>query len=683
MFGKLNRTQVPSRTCRSLVGIAFTWLRVFVLVVVGTTTGLPAAMPQQEAQDQPLAPLPNISIAQNNDVLEKIGAANVSLLTIAREDGILKSGIPLHYQEANNVRNQIGQAIRGYGGHSSVSGNNQYECHLISQDLTGLIQRNESARLMLQEMQGQKRHLEVNDSAAGLKISIANNEDYFLLFHDRREQGLIVQESDGDFMFNGHYADFNDFCLRNSDYCQTRLFPLLRRFGIKFPETAYESSVRQLMTDLLVGDPQEMRVLLSRVEQQIFSSEYQQRQMGLKQLLADYPANRLSLVRLILDEQQPADLRHHLLAALAEQDKALHQTLKNIVLPQDLLNNVPFLVWVLNTEENSATAGQTEPPAVSATGETEPPAKTAATTEAVAEPAPSVTQVHPVVAIVRQRLAQLTDQPAETPAAQWLELALGPKEQAPILTSLSLPVAFFENSDGFQVIAGKCQAFLQLVSDDVVLRTDREHWRAPFHNQTPRENFDETRQFLQSRSLPSQWLVEPTDYKLDEDVYPLVLFERMRPDIKERAANPNHAYYRTQQGQNPTNACRIDGETLLLSMDMGESPVKLEPAPFRLQFAEQAGKKRTIQLVDRPGKDFSLTLHSEELGVYARLQVKANGETSIRQFQGSQTFQSLAPSFKQFQIDHPTVMEQVVLPTLKLLGADLRQASTATPTELP
>lgn len=628
--------------------------------------------PQNEAKDQKILPLPRISIAQKDEVLEKIGAANDSLITITREEGVLQSGIPLHYQEANNIRNQIGQAIRGYGGHSSVSGNNHYECHLISPDLTGLIQRNESARMLLLETQGQKRRLEVNDSPAGLRISITNNEDYFLLFHDRREQGLIVQESDGDFMFNGLYADFNDFCLQNSDYCQQRLFPLFRRFGIKFPETAYETAVRQLMTDLLTNDPEDAQRLLVRVQDLVLSPEYQQRQTGFKQLLADYPNNRLPLVRLILEESQPADLRHHLLEALRDHDKELHKTLKNIVLPQDLLNNVPFLVWVLKTETTLTTASAAATDVV--VEDADPPASA---------PPATVDQETPLSLIVRQRLAQLTQQPADTALAQWLAMTLGNDQQVPALTSLELPAGFFENSDGFSVIADKCQPFLQLFSDDVALRADRDHWKAAFNNQTPRQHFDETREFLKSRSLPSQWLVEPTDYKLDEDVHGLVLFERLRPDIKERPPNPNHAYYRSQQAQKTTNACQIDGETLLLSMDLGESPVKLGQSPFRLQFAEQAGQKRAIQVVDRPGVDFSLTLHSEELGVYARLQVKANGETTIRQFQGSRTFQATSSTYQQFQAEHPTVVAQVVLPALKLLGSDIRHATTGKPAELP
>jgi hypothetical protein len=622
-----------------------------------------AGNPQDKPDEKTIAPLPEISIAQRDEVLEKVGAANESMITIAREEGILTSGIPQHFQEANNIRNQIGQAIRGYGGHSSVSGNNQYECHLISPDLTGVIQRNETARLMLQETQGQKRRLEINDSAEGLRISLSNNEDYFFLFHDRRAQGLVVQESDGDFMFNGHFADFNDFCLRNSDYCQQRLFPLFRRFGVKFPETAYEASVQQLMTEWFLGDPQLGQQLLTSVRDQVLSPEYQQRQAGIKQLMAEYPANRLPLIRLILDEQQSADLRHHLLEALAEHDKELQKTLQTIVLPQNLQSNVPFLVWLLKMSEVPVAAANSE------TASSEPKSEAPTTPPTVGQPP------HPELrTLVRQRLAELTQQPAETPLEQWLEMALGQSDQGTATAIVDVPATFFENSDGFSVIAGKCRPFLQLVSEGSGLRWDREHWKLAFAGRPPREHFEEAREFLKARLLPNQWLVEPTNYKLDEEVQGLVLFERLRPEVKERPPNPNHVYYQNQQNQKPTNACSIDGETLLLAMDMGESPVTLERSPCRLQFAEHAGKKRAIQVVDRPESDFSLTLHSEELGVYVRLQVKSNGETNIRQFQGSQTFQASAATFEQFQKDHPAILAQIVQPTLQLLGSEIRHA---------
>ena len=61
-------------------------------------------------------PIAGISIAQELGTLEKIGAAN-EILQFSQEEGTLSSNIPLNYQEANTIRNQIGQAIRNYGGH--------------------------------------------------------------------------------------------------------------------------------------------------------------------------------------------------------------------------------------------------------------------------------------------------------------------------------------------------------------------------------------------------------------------------------------------------------------------------------------------------------------------------------------------------------------------------------------
>lgn len=658
------------------VSLRFVQFALLLLLFLQVSTGY-AWGPQEEQKEKKLAPLPQVSIAQKEEVFEKIGLANESLIAISREDGVLQSGIPLHYQEANNIRNQIGQAIRGYGGHSSVSGNNQYECHLISPDLTGLIQRNEVARLVLEETQSQKRRLEIEESPVGLRISLANNEDYFLLFHDRRDKGLVVQESDGDFMFNGRFSDFNDFCLRNSDYCQQRLFPLFRRFGIKFPETAYEPAVQTLMTDLLLSDPVVALRLLEPVQNKVSALEYQQRQAGIKQLMAEYPANRVAVVRLILDDQQPADLRHHLLDALASNDKELHKTLKTIVLPQNLLSNIPFLVWMLKANVAPASSSA-EPPESPESGQDEPPA--VKVTDDVSADGKRVQD------LIRQRLAQLAQKPIETTLDEWMEFGLGRTEETIATSIVEVSPGFFDRTDGFELIADRCQTFLQLFRDGSNLRWDREQWQTAFQGKTPREHFNESREFLKSKSLPTKWLVEPTDYALDQDVHGLVLFEQFRGEIKERPANPNHVYYHNQQNPKPTNSCRIDGELLLLSMDMGESPVKLFDSPCRLQFVEHAGKKRAINVVDRPGQDFSLTLHCEELGVYVRLQVKANGETSIRQFQGSQTFQASRATYAQFESDYPNVIQQVVVPAMKLLGTQIRESETNSPqgpSELP
>lgn len=661
-------------------------------------------------QDDPnktdaLPPIPGISIAQAVEILEKVGAANEGLIQLAFEEGVLRTNIPADYQTANNIRNQIGQAIRNYGGHSSVSGNNQYECHLMSPELNGVIQRKDQAELWLHETKGQKRRIEISDGTAGLRIALSNNEDYFLLFHDRRELGLLVQESDGDFLFNGQFKDFNDFCLRNTDYCQQRLFPLLRRFGVKFPDTAYASNVKDLMLELIADDGQDAQRLVAEVATLVNAAEFQQRQAGFKRVMAGFAQRRLAIVQLILDQEQSAELRHHLLEGLGEQDKPLQQILKNIVMPQDLLSNVPFLVWTLQTVESPLAASDTrdelvEPAtdqaaAAGAEQAAEQVEQNAAEENAAQENAAEQPLQQPtaeviaaaasppdprLVASLRQRLAELTQQPADLSLEQWHALAFGRgDEQAIVATTLQVPPAFFETRDGWNAIEGKMAALLQLASTEQTLRWDREQWRAAFQFRTPRQHFDEARAFIQERSLPSQWLVEPTDYRLDEEVQALVLFERLRPEFKERPANPNHAYYRQQQAQTPSNACQIDGETVLLSLDLGESPVRIDQAPCRLMLAEHGNQKRVIQLVDRPEGDFSVTLRSEELGLYLRLQVKSSGATNLRQFQGATTLNVSAESYAEFQAQNPEWEAQVLQPLLRLLGGQVRAAAAELP----
>jgi hypothetical protein len=679
-------------------------------VVWSKATAVAAARQDDQKKTDALPPIPGISIAQAVEILEKVGAANEGLIQLAYEEGVLRTNIPADYQTANNIRNQIGQAIRNYGGHSSVSGNNQYECHLMSPELNGVIQRKDQAEMWLHETKGQKRRIEISDGTAGLRIALSNNEDYYLLFHDRRELGLLVQESDGDFLFNGHFKDFNDFCLRNTDYCQQRLFPLLRRFGVKFPDTAYASNVKDLMLELIADDGQDAQRLVAEVSTLVNAAEFQQRQAGFKRVMAGFAQRRLAIVQLILDQKQTAELRHHLLEGLGEQDKPLQQILKNIVMPQDLLSNVPFLVWTLQTVESplaasdtreelvepatdqAAAAGaeqaveQVEQNAAEENAAQQNAAQENAAEQPLQQPTAEVTAAAArppdprLVASLRQRLAELTQQPADLSLEQWHALAFGRgDEQAIVATALQVPPAFFETRDGWNAIEGKLAALLQLASTEQTLRWDREQWRAAFQFRTPRQHFDEARAFIQERSLPSQWLVEPTDYRLDEEVQALVLFERLRPEFKERPANPNHAYYRQQQAQAPSNACRIDGEAVLLSLDLGESPVRIDQAPCRLMLAEHGNQKRVIQLVDRPEGDFSVTLRSEDLGLYLRLQVKSSGATNLRQFQGATTLNVSAESYAEFQAQNPEWEAQVLQPLLRLLGGQVRAAAAELP----
>jgi|GEM_PF-1739915 len=582
-------------------------------------------------------PIPEVSIAKLNNVLERVGAGIPSLVKLEQDDGKLTVDIPHSYQEADQLRNSIGQAAKSYGGHSSVSGNNRYQCHLQSPELRGQIQRDQDASLVLEETKGQKRKIEIVDDGDGIRVSITNNEDYFLLFHDRGSAGLIVQESDADFFFNGHFANFNDFCLRKSDYCEDRLFPIFRRFGIITPETAYAPSVRTLVIDLLSAAPDQVQKVVDEFSTKMTSVHFNERVESVRKLEADYPAKRLAMVNLIVDQQQPAEFRHQLLELLARKEKPLHKTVKSIVLPQDLTANLSFLVWALRTEEEKADDSKDSE----------------------------------AVEVLRNRLASLTQKPTSTAIKEWTELARGQQQTVEITFDTVDSKQLFESEGEFSKVKGQLSTLLQLTSDGKSLVVDRANWKLPFDGLTPRQHFDAVKKDIGNRSLPESWLVQPTDFSLDDESYPLILFDRFRAQFPD-----DPSVRRSNNGYNNTpnkNTLSINHKEISASIDMGAEKVSVQNSPMSFSVAETGGNKRVLQVVDRPNSGVTITLHSSPLGTYFRFHVRSDGKTSLREFRGNQTINLNSDSFAEFQEQHEATLQTTLIPLLKLLDFKIVQ----------
>lgn len=636
-------------------------------------------------------PIAGVSIAQELGTLEKIGAAN-EILQFSQEEGTLSSNIPLNYQEANTIRNQIGQAIRNYGGHSSVSGNNQYECHLQSPDLIGMIKRQNEAQLKLIETTGQRRRIEVTEDDTGLRISISSGEDYFLFFHDRRDEGLIVQESDADFMFNGQFTDFNDFCLKNTNYCRQRFFPLLQRFGIRMPATAYDSKIKDLIASLLVSDSASAEKILSEFGTPLLSDIYSERVAAAETLAKRYTSLKPAILQLILDPNQPAELRHRLLEVISSEDEKLEAHLKQIVMPQDLLNNIGFLVWLLKeVEESKVSAALSTSPTEQAANssdestrdreqesdreESSPPATDGSSNptnqDGLGDPSPPAPAV---VAAVRIRLAMLTDRSTETSLEEWQKIAFGDEDRRVQSEPVALTPDLFTAVGGLSEIEGRLGELLQLSEDGNRLSLDRQHWVKTFDGQTPRQHFDAVRTLLEERSLPKQWLTEPTTFKLDEDVHGLVLLERIRPDVREPATAVNRQHYGQATGT-PTNLSEIRGEHVSIALDMGVSPVSLGESVCRFALDEHGHQQRSIKIIDRPNGSFSITVRSELTAQYFRLLVSENGRTTVRQFVGDTTSEVTSDSFSEFKHEHGELLEASLHNLLRVFGSEIGSSS--------
>lgn len=587
----------------------------------------------EPAEKQRVKDIPDVSIAQKEEVLEKVGAAMPAMIELSFEEGKMTTNIPTEYQQADQLRDSIGQAAESWGGSSSVSGQNRYTCQLQSQHLKGLIQREENATFELEETDGQRRCLRILESKEGVRVSISNQEDYFLLLLDRGEAGLVVQESDGDFFFNGQFANFNDFCLRHSEYSNQRLLPILRRFGVKVPDTAYSPAILEIISQVMLYQAQRSQADERMLAERMTAERFEDREQSIREFEDQFPANRIQVLALILDAQQAAEFRYRLAELVRRKEPAIYAIVNSIILPQNLTHNLRFLVWGLNREEEKDPALQN----------------------------------HLLVECLRQRLANLTQQPSDLPMPRWNELALELDQLSDSDQWVIAPEQIYHDSGKLNSLKGKLGKILPLTSDGKYLKVDRQRWKEPFNQQTPIQHFEAVQKQMADRGLPSDWLQAPNEYNLSEDTYALVLFDRLSTEFP---IDPHyhHSHYGGRLGR---NVLAFRGTDIQGELDLGKTTVRLDTSEMTLSFSEHGGDRRVVQWVDRPNQDFTITMRSEALGTYLRFRVETTGKTSLREFRGNHTTNRVSDNFADFQQQHADVYSQSVQALLNLFDLEI------------
>lgn len=565
-------------------------------------------------------PIPDVSIASDSGALEVIQSALTPYLSPKPDSQRAGFELPTTYQNARQLQNDISQLIRNYGS-SSTSGNNGYFITLSAASLEGYFTSIGTTSFLLQETANQRRTLFACQEKEQSQLILTSPSGYYLAITYGPGRKVHVVECDGDVFFNKRYRDISHLQLGDSQYYESRLQPIMQRFGLGAPVGGYSARARQVLGECLLQSEEEIQDFLTQYGEALMADDYQARQDATAQLKEQLEAQRVSVLTVILNPDQPSELRNLLLSLIKEQDPPLYETLNHSLIPEKMLDNPAFLTWMLREESLDES------------------------------PDPALVQK------LRERLSNLTGDASDTPLETWVEEQFG-SIQAESFANVAQPESLpLMDLDGAELKSSLNQ-LLPITLVDGRLALDRQQWKEPYGDQTLQEHLNAVKQSMKEHHLPDGWL-NPTVPNLSQDVYPMLLFQQMELVVPRDPMFQHLASMRQRRrmvGRSPGNVIHHSINTHYLELDMGEGQVTLEKSPFQFSWSILDGKD--LSLVEVPGKSFLLTIQG--YGDQQRLMIYNDAKKF--QFQcidGTNATNLTAESYGDFCERYPELSEQI------------------------
>lgn len=579
---------------------------------------------RQEEDGEAVRAIPNVSITENSGSLEKIATALEPYLKSELEDGNLQFMLPQDYQNARQMQTQICQILRNYGS-SSSNGGNGYYVGFATMGLNGSMTSYGQHTVLLQETDAPQRTLFVCQDDDRSRLVLSQPTGYFLSLTLGPGQSIHVVESDGDRFYNKQFRDFGQMQLTDSEYYEQRLYPVMKRFGISAPVDAYSESARQLVGQYFQFPEEKLQAFLAAYGDALTAADYIERKESHEELQKDYQEHREAMVRVVLDNTQPAELRAQLVEIMAAKEPKLNTQISQSLIPANTVSDPAFLAWMLREEEQQETVNTS------------------------------------LVAILRQSLAEKTGDPEDTPALDWIQSQFGSIEVKTFENELDLKQIPMMDLEGVILEPGLSQLISFQLNESGQLVMDREHWRRPFGDLTLQEHVDEVKKELEARNLPDNWLV-PRVGNLQQDMYPLVLFQRMRLEAPVDDNQTRHIHgmrnSRRRVGSSNQNVSQLTSNEHYLELDMGNGPVKIDESPFLLKWEDF--NDHQLCIYQKPG-EFCLTVQGLNQNEF--LKVLSRGNTFVFQCMQGQTNTNLqCSSYQEFCEEYPQ-LQRVLLET--------------------
>lgn len=594
---------------------------------------------------------------QPDNALKSIAEPLSKLVTFSTEGGVLKpkfdpavtSG---NYNDMYQLINGIRQAVGGYGGGGSYGGQT-WRQSISGNKLTGNLsfgringanrQKDVNKReliVQLNEVTDKNRELFLSSNLEGaVALTLNGGQDPFILRLQQKVSGeVIVQFADDNDVFSGYAKNFDQFCVTNPEFVQTKLFPNLKEYGIVEPLTRYSKLAQETVVKILSlkEDPRfgEFRKFVAELD----SKEFDVREAASKKIKAQYKTWSDLMTVAVSDSSFSFEIRSRLKQILKEESKPEDHRVLSMVIKSKLAQKPDYLVWLLpRVDEKSQ---------------------------------PSLIA----------KLKEVTKEDFGKDFSKWQSWA-ATKNVAPIMPKdfMKLPDLAKENGE-LNKVSPMIGQLVNIHMNEGKLAVNEKVWGRQFGNVPISESAKEVQELLKAKGLPESWLKVGGNFKIDSVGYEQVIFEKIQDALTPKT-NSSVYYYSSHNNYRSSSSSpnRIfDNQKVNAILErtpqstngIVRSNAKVKRDYFKFKFTEKDGARRTLLAHMKKNGEFRLSFTSEKSNAIVQMFQKANGECMVQDIRGANVASKKGESFEKLLGENGDYLKDEIYPIFALAGVN-------------
>lgn len=584
--------------------------------------------------------------------LQKIKAPLSKLIKFntkgGRLDAIVEKNRTTAYQHINSI-NSIGG---NRGGGSSSSGNT-WEIRINNNSFEGTCNYGYSRvypkpnpntwKIKLKELKKPGRDLFIEAGPNGeISITLYGGDDpYLLRIRQQKSGSIFVQEVSDTEIFSESSASFDAFCRQHSKFTQDRLLPIIRHLGIDAPMTQFDKVVQDAVVTSLTPIEEEQLTSFQTSFKNLDSSDYNKRKADAKKLSEGFDDWRDFVLKAVNDSDFSFEVRFRLMEALEKNGKPEVIKASRYAISADLANNPEYLVWLYEINEDQVVQGN-----------------------------------------ILNQLRKATGKDLGGDIAAW-KVAFADSNSNVPKVERQPSINLLEEKGAIDNVNQYVGELVRLKNGDNKLQLDRKHWESQFGGKSIQQLVKETNENLAKLNMPASYDPDPL-FELGSVGHPQAIFAKMRSKLQSTTKSSTVYYYSYQRTSSSSLNRQFNNNDISISMDFQPNettvrrsvtsknldvpPPKLDGKPFKIDFRELGGARRSLMVNEQVDGRLRVALVTEASNAFVQMLQQPDGGFVVQDVRGPDVFTAKAGSFTEFVKQHKVYCDERLFPLFSHFG---------------
>lgn len=588
--------------------------------------------------------------------IQKVSEPVSEMVNLSWAQNKLMTKMPLSYDEAEYPVDAIREEF-GYGDGSEY-GSPTYRLGFGDTKAVGFVERTKekgkgySIRISIREISKPFRELSISESEAGeFRTVIRSPKTGFIMRVIQAEDDkFTVQIVDGVDVTTAVAANFNGFMNDHRQFAKETVLPAFEAFGIGKILSPYSDSVQQKVIEHLTPLKTDRQQAMDQLAERLASEVYEDRLAVTESLRDEYPTNLDLMMRGFLDRELNPEVRSRLRTVILDQADQEDIDLMEFLLETDLLNQVQYMVWILDNDIDESQKQH-----------------------------------------VTQRLQYLTGDDISPDSPRWEEwLAsqpfnqkqpeIEPPPEIDFSKLITLGKLANANEHTSQIVR------IQFNEDNLAL--DREHWSKSFAGKEIKELTKELEEEFTKRNIPLSWLNRGGPESFSESGHAQVMFELMKQALKGDSSDFVDQF--DNRGENADWTLSFTAKKMRAYLAMSNKPQSRRRRrresktanlpPFHFYVGETGDQARELA-IDEAADEFKIDFVCSDQDLSIHYLQHAEG-VILQDFRGMEIQSLQGENFRELYEKNKAYFDEQLLPLMQSMGIHFETA-IAPPLDLP